>query len=176
MRTVPPALLGALLALGALTLLLVTAIAAPQVALALLPAAAALLVAMLFYEAPLLAVGLLAACYGIALDIQLDALAAAGVGGGVGTLGAAVVKVIPFAIAAMLCLRYGFAPAMNWPFLAFVVIAIISLVVLPIGRVSTFGEMVRSFIRAPPRPSCSPSRRHRGRSGRRCASWWCWCR
>jgi O-antigen ligase len=146
MRTVPTALLGALLALGAISFLVLAAIFAPRLALALLPAAVALMVAMLFYEAPLLAVGLLAASYGIALDIQLDAMAASGVGGGVGTLGAAVVKVIPFAIAAMLCLRYGFAPTINWPFLAFVMIAIVSLVVLPIGRVSTFGEMVRSFI------------------------------
>jgi O-antigen ligase len=46
----------------------------------------------------------------------------------------------------MLCLRYGFAPAINWPFLAFALVAAVSLAVLPIGRVSTFGEMVRSFI------------------------------
>lgn len=146
MRTVPPALLGAVLALLAATVLLLAAILAPAVALALLPAAAALMVAMLFYEAPLLAVGLLAASYGVALDMQLDAMAASGAGGGVGTLGAAVVKIIPFAIAAMLCLRYGFAPVVNWPFLAFTLIAAVSLVILPIGRVSTFGEMVRSFI------------------------------
>ncbi len=145
MRTVPPALLSLLVALCTVTGLLLLAVAEPRIALALLPAGAALLIAMLFYEAPLIAVWLLVACYGLALDIQLDLLASAG-GGTVGTLGAAVVKVIPFAIAAMLCLRYGFAPAINWPFLAFTLVAVVSLVVLPMGRVSTFGEMVRSFI------------------------------
>ncbi len=125
--------------------MLIAAVAAPQLAMAMLPAAVALMVALLFYEAPILAVGLLTACYGLALDLQLDLLAQSG-GGSVGTLGAAVVKVIPFAIAAMLCLRYGFAPAINWPFLAFTIIAAVSLVILPMGRVSTFGEMVRSFI------------------------------
>ncbi|WP_372617774.1 O-antigen ligase family protein [Falsiroseomonas sp.] len=146
MRTVPPALLTALTALLAITGLLMAAIVAPQAALALLPAAAALMIALLFYEAPLLAVGLLVGCYGLALDAQLDMMAASGAGGGVGMLGSAVVKVIPFAIAAMLCLRYGFAPAINWPFLAFTLVAVVSLVILPIGRISTFGEMVRSFV------------------------------
>ena len=146
MRTVPPALLSGVVLLLAATILLLLAIAAPRMALALLPAAVALMLALLFYEAPLLSVGLLLACYGLAMDIQLDILAASGAAGGIGTLGAAVVKVIPFGIAAMLCLRYGFAPAINWPFLAFALVAAVSLAVLPIGRVSTFGEMVRSFI------------------------------
>ncbi|MFM2151007.1 MAG: hypothetical protein RLZZ187_3313 [Pseudomonadota bacterium] len=146
MRTVPPALLSGFVLLLAATILLLLAIAAPRMALALLPAAVALMLALLFYEAPLLSVGLLLACYGLAMDIQLDILAASGAAGGIGTLGAAVVKVIPFGIAAMLCLRYGFAPAINWPFLAFALVAAVSLAVLPIGRVSTFGEMVRSFI------------------------------
>jgi O-antigen ligase len=146
MRTVPPALLTALTALLAVTGLLMAAVVAPQAALAVLPAAAALMIALLFYEAPLLAVALLIGCYGLALDTQLDQMATAGAGAGVGMLGSAVVKVIPFAIAAMLCLRYGFAPAINWPFLAFTVVAVASLVILPMGRISTFGEMVRSFI------------------------------
>jgi len=145
MRTVPPALVSALLVLLAITGILVAAVTAPEVALALLPAAAALMIALLFYEAPLLAVGLLAACYGLALDLQLDSLAGSGAGN-IGTLGAAVVKIIPFAIAAMLCMRFGFAPTINWPFLAFTLVAVVSLVVLPMGRVSTFGEMLRSFI------------------------------
>lgn len=145
LRTVPPALLFPLAAMLVATGILLLAIAEPRMALALLPAAVALMAALLFYEAPLLAIGLLIACYGLALDLQLDLLAAAGAGA-VGTLGAAVVKVIPFGIAAMLCLRYGFAPVNNWPFLAFTLVAVVSLVVLPIGRVSTFGEMVRSFI------------------------------
>jgi O-antigen ligase len=146
MRTVPPALLFATLALASVTGLLMAAIVAPPMALALLPAVAALLVALLFYEAPVLAVALLAGCYGLALDLQLDILAASGAGGGVGTLGAAVVKIIPFGIAAMLCLRHGIAPAINWPFLAFAVVATVSIAVLPIGRVSSFGEMARSFV------------------------------
>ena len=146
MRTVPPALLSALLALVIVTGLLLGAVAAPQAALAVLPAAVALMVALLFYEAPLLAVGLLVGSYGLALDLQLDLMAASGMAGGVGTLGAAVAKVIPFAIATMLCLRYGFAPAINWPFLAFTLVAVISVVVLPMGRVSTHGEMLRSFV------------------------------
>ena len=146
MRTVPPALLSGFVLLLAATVLLLLAIVSPRMALALLPAAVALLLALLFYEAPLLSVGLLLACYGLAMDIQLDILAASGAAGGVGTLGAAVVKVIPFGIAAMLCLRYGFAPAINWPFLAFALVAAVSLAVLPIGRVSSFGEMVRSFV------------------------------
>jgi O-antigen ligase len=145
MRTVPPALLSALLFLLTITGLLVAAISVPQLALALMPAAAALMIALLFYEAPLLAVALMVGSYGLALDIQLDLLADKGAGT-IGTMGAAVVKIIPFAIAAMLCLRYGFAKAINWPFLAFTLIAAVSLVVLPIGRVSTFGEMVRSFV------------------------------
>jgi O-antigen ligase len=145
MRTVPPALMALLLSLLAVTGLLLAAVFAPQVALALMPAAAALLVAVLFYEAPLIAIGLLVACYGLALDLQLDLLADAG-GGSVGTLGAAVVKIIPFVIAAMLSFRYGLATTINWPFLAFTLVAVASLVVLPIGRVSTFGEMARSFI------------------------------
>lgn len=146
MRTVPPALVSAVLALVIVTGLLFGAIAAPQAALALLPAAVALMVALLFYEAPLLAVGLLVGSYGLALDLQLDLMAESGAAGSVGTLGAAVAKVIPFGIAAMLCLRYGFAPAVNWPFLAFVLVAMVSVVVLPMGRVSTHGEMLRSFV------------------------------
>lgn len=146
MRTVPPALLSGFVLLLAATALLLLAIVSPRLALVLLPAAVALMLALLFYEAPLLSVGLLLACYGLAMDIQLDILAASGAAGGIGTLGAAVVKVIPFGIAAMLCLRYGFAPAINWPFLAFALVAAVSLAVLPIGRVSSFGEMVRSFI------------------------------
>jgi O-antigen ligase len=146
MRTVPLAIMfpagAVILGAGLLTL----SVLQPEAALALLPVAVALMVALLFYEAPILAVGLLTLCYGLALDIQLDLMSETGAGGGVGTLGAAVVKVIPFGIAAMLCLRYGLQSALNWPFLAFTVIAVISIVVLPMGRVSTTSEMVRSFV------------------------------
>lgn len=146
MRTVPTALLFPATGMLLAAILVALAILQPQAALALLPAAVALMVAMLFYEAPVLAIGLFIACYGLALDIQLDLMAESGAGGGVGTLGAAVVKVIPFGIAAMLCLRYGFQAAINWPFLAFSAILIVSLVVLPMGRVSTTAEMIRSFV------------------------------
>lgn len=142
MRTVPPSLLALILALLAAAALLALAVIEPQAALAVMPAAVALMVALLFYEAPLLAVGLLVGVYGLAVDVQLDLMAT----GGAATLGSAVVKLVPFAIAAMLCLRYGFSPALNWPFLAFVIVAIVSVIVLPIGRVSTNAEMVRSFI------------------------------
>ncbi len=144
MRTVPPALPFAIAAMLLVSALLVTAVAWPQAALAVLPAAVALLLAMLFYEAPLLAVLLLAGSYGLALDVQLELLA--GGGGSAGAVGSAVVKTIPFGVAAMLCLRYGVARGINWPFLAFALMAVASLVVLPIGRVSTPAEMVRSFI------------------------------
>lgn len=145
MRTVPSALLFGATSLFLGTTLSGVALLWPETALALLPAAFALMVALLFYEAPLLAIGLMIACYGLAIDVQLDLMTSTG-GGTVTMMGSAVVKVIPFAIAAMLCLRYGFAPTINWPFLAFTLVAIVSLVVLPMGRVSTFGEMVRSFI------------------------------
>jgi O-antigen ligase len=145
MRTVPPSLLFPTLVFALAATAVGVALVQPQAALALMPALVALMLVFLFYEAPLLAVGLLIACYGLALDIQLDELSERGAGT-VGTLGAAVVKVVPFAIAAMLVLRYGFAPAFNLPFLAFTLVAVISIVVLPIGRVSTKAEMVRSFI------------------------------
>jgi O-antigen ligase len=142
MRTVPPSLLALALALLAAMLLLALAIIEPQLALAVMPAAVALMVALLFYEAPLLAVGLLVFVYGLAVDSQLDAMST----GGAAAMGSAVVKLVPFAIAAMLCLRYGFSSAVNWPFLAFAVVLMVSIVVLPMGRVSTNGEMIRSFI------------------------------
>ena len=142
MRTVPPSLAALLLGLVAALALLGLAALSPDTALALLPAALALMVALLFYEAPLLAVGLLVAVYGLAVDIQIDLVAS----GTAGALGAAVVKLVPFAIAGMLCMRYGFSTSINWPALAFTVVAVISVVVLPMGRVSTTGEMVRSYI------------------------------
>jgi len=140
MRTVPPAILSAFILLLVVTGMLLTAIASPQMAIALLPAAAALMLALLFYEAPLLAIGLLIVAFGLAFDLQFGEL------GGPAGLGPAIVKLLPFGIAAMLCIRYGFAPAANWPFIAFFVILAISLIVLPIGRISTFGEMVRTFV------------------------------
>jgi O-antigen ligase len=142
MRTVPPSLAALLLALISSLSLLALAALAPQTALALLPAALAVVVALLFYEVPLLAVGLLVVVYGLAVDVQIDLVAS----GSTGALGAAVVKLVPFSIAGMLCLRYGFSSQINWPVLAFTVVAVISIVVLPMGRVSSTGEMVRSYV------------------------------
>lgn len=133
----------ATIAAAAITVMAVTA---PEAALLALPLLVCAMLALLLYEVPLAMVALLVATYGLALDVQLDALADSGAAGAAGALGAAVVKVIPFAITAMLCLRYGFAQAVNLPFLAFAVIATISIVILPMGRVSTTAEMVRSFV------------------------------
>ena len=131
---------------GAAGLLLV-ALLAPEYMMYLLPAAVVALAALVFYQFPILMVAVLVLTYGLALDIQIDMMAAQGRGGG--SAGAAlggVVKVVPFALAAVLVLRYGISDAVNWPFLTFVAIAGLSLVVLPIGRVAGFGDMARSFI------------------------------
>ena len=84
----------------------------------------AVLAGLLFYQYPLALVGVLTLTYGLGLDIQLDVLTSTGGGGGtVAALGASVVKVVPFALAAVLLLRYGPSPVVNWPFLTFVAIA-----------------------------------------------------
>lgn len=129
---------------GAAGLLLV-ALLAPEYMMYLLPAAVVALAALVFYQFPILLVAVLVLTYGLALDIQIDMMAAQG-GGSTGAALGAVVKVVPFALAAVLVLRYGISNAVNWPFLTFVAIAGLSLVVLPIGRVAGFGDMARSFI------------------------------
>jgi O-antigen ligase len=125
---------------GALALLLV-AVLEPEYLLVLLAAAVAALAALACYQFPLAMVGALVLTYGLALDIQFDLM----FGGGGGAIGA-LVKLVPFALAGMLVLRYGLNGAVNWPFLAFVAIAGLSLAVLPMGRVAGFGDMARSFI------------------------------
>ena len=80
-------------------------------------------------------------CCGLGLDIQTSM--AAGIGG---SLGAAMVKMVPFALAGALLLRYGPASDINWPFLAFIAIAGLSIAILPMGRIATNADMVRSFI------------------------------
>ena len=82
--------------------------------------------------------------YGLAIDIQFEQMTTAAAARR--PLGAAIVKVVPFAVAGMLLLRYGINSVINWPFLVFVAIAGLSLVILPIGRVAGFGDMARSFI------------------------------
>ena len=139
-----PALQRLLAASGAIALLLV-AVLEPELLQTLLPAAVAAFAALAFYQFPLAMVAMLVLTYGLALDIQIDLLTAVG-GGGAGAALGAVVKVVPFALAGVLLVRYGLSSAINWPFMAFVAIAGLSLAILPIGRVAGFGDMARSFI------------------------------
>ncbi|SDB56123.1 O-antigen ligase family protein [Belnapia rosea] len=137
-----------LIALFGAGLMLLFALFLPGTLLLLLPAMVLILGGLMAYQFPMvIAVGLVLT-YGLGIDIQLDAgfLAMGGGGRGVAALGAAVVKVVPFALAAVLLLRYGPSNAINWPFLAYTVIATISIVVLPVGRIVSTGEMIRSFI------------------------------
>ncbi len=144
--TFSPALQRFIAASGALALLAV-AVLQPGYLMLILPAAVAALAALAFYQHPVALVWALVLTYGLAFDLQFDALTGAGGGGGgAATLGAAMVKVVPFALAGALVLRYGLSPAINWPFLTFVAIAGLSLAILPIGRVAGFGDMIRSFI------------------------------
>ncbi len=145
--TFSPALQRLIAASSAVALLLF-AVLAPQYMVVLLPAAVVGLAALAFYQFPLALVAVLILTYGFALDVQLDLMAGAGGGGAGGEGGAigAVVKVMPFALAGVLVLRYGISNAINWPFLTFVAIAGLSLAILPIGRVAGFGDMVRSLI------------------------------
>ncbi|MBD0270345.1 MAG: O-antigen ligase family protein [Acetobacteraceae bacterium] len=125
--------------------LLLGALLLPEYVIYLLPAAVVALAALVFYQFPIMMVAVLVLTYGLALDIQIDMMAAQG-GGSAGAALGAVVKVVPFALAAVLVLRYGISDAVNWPFLTFVAIAGASMVILPIGRVAGFGDMVRSLI------------------------------
>ncbi|WP_043340634.1 O-antigen ligase family protein [Belnapia moabensis] len=136
-----------LIALFGATLMLLFALLAPGLLLLLLPAMVALLLGLAVYQFPLAIVAGLVAIYGLGVDIQLDGgmLASAG-GNAAAALGSAVVKVVPFALAAVLLLRYGPTNAINWPFLAYTAIAAISIVVLPMGRIGSTGDMIRSFI------------------------------
>ena len=128
--------------------MLVLALLRPDLLLLLLPLMVAILGALACYQFPQAIVVLLVLGYGLGLDVQLDAgmFAATGGGGGAALLGAAVLKVLPFALAVALILRYGLTNAINWPFLAFTAIAALSIAILPIGRVVGNGEMLRSFI------------------------------
>ncbi|MBL6079835.1 O-antigen ligase family protein [Belnapia sp. T18] len=136
-----------LIALFGAALMLLFALLAPGPLLLMLPAMVALLLGLAVYQFPLAIVVGLVMIYGLGVDIQLDGgmLASAG-GNAAAALGSAVVKVVPFALAAVLLLRYGPTNAINWPFLAYTAIAAISIVVLPMGRIGTTGDMIRSFI------------------------------
>src|SRR3954447_26589498 len=121
-----PALQRFIAAAGALSLLLV-AVLAPTYLTLLLPGAVVALAALAFYQFPVALAGALVLTYGLALDLQLDQLMSGGGGSGGEGLGAAVVKVVPFAVAGMLLLRYGISSAINWPFMVFVAIAGLSI-------------------------------------------------
>jgi O-antigen ligase len=137
-----PALQRFVAAAGALSLLLV-AVLAPTYLAVLLPGAVLALAALALYQFPVALAGVMVLTYGLAIDIQFEQMTG---GGGTAALGAAIVKVVPFAVAGMLLLRYGINSVINWPFMVFVAIAGLSLVILPIGRVAGFGDMARSFI------------------------------
>src|SRR5215207_8337632 len=104
-----PALQRLVAAAGATGLLLV-AVLEPEYMMVVLPAAVAAVAALAFYQFPMAMVAALTLTYGLALDIQLDLLA--GGGGGGGALGA-LVKVLPFALAGVLVVRYGISDAVN---------------------------------------------------------------
>lgn len=131
--------------LGAMLLLLV-AVLAPEYMIMLMPLLVLLVAALALYQFPVALVVALVLVYGLAIDIQLDLMVQGGSASRTAALGAAVVKVVPFAVAAVLILRYGFSRAPNWPFLAFTAIAGLSIAILPIGRVAGMGDMARSFI------------------------------
>jgi len=131
--------------LGAMALLL-AAVLAPEYMIMLMPLLVLLVAALALYQFPVALVLAMVLVYGLALDIQLDLMVQGGGAGRSAALGAAVVKVVPFAVTAVLVLRYGLARTPNWPFLAFTAIAGLSIAILPIGRVAGMGDMVRSFI------------------------------
>lgn len=134
------------LALGGAALLLSGAVLAPEYMLAAMPALVLLLATLVLYQFPIAFVAVLILAYGLALDIQLDLLTTTGQGGSTAVLGAAVMKVIPYALMGFLMLRYGIARAITWPVVAFGAIAALSIAILPIGRVISMPEMVRSLI------------------------------
>lgn len=142
--TFSPALQRFVAASGATALLLI-AVLAPEYMVVLLPMAVVAMAALAFYQFPMALVALLILTYGLGIDVQVDLLRG-GSGGGDGGAVGALVKVLPFALAGMLVVRYGISGAINWPFLTFVAIAGLSLAILPIGRVAGFGDMVRSLI------------------------------
>jgi O-antigen ligase len=136
------------IAVAGVLALFVAALLAPTTTLMVMPLLVLLLMALLFYEFPVLLAAVLVLVYGLGVDVQVNNLTAVagGTAGSVAALGAAVVKVVPYALTVALVLRYGFASAINWPFLTFTAIAAISIAVLPMGRVVDNAEMVRSYI------------------------------
>src|SRR4051812_47883313 len=121
--------------------ILIGAIAMPERMLQLVPLMVLGLAALAFYQFPRALAAVLILCIGLGLDIQTDMMAGFG-----GSLGVVIVKMVPFALAGALLLRYGPTREVNWPFLTFVAIAGLSIAILPIGRVATNADMVRSLI------------------------------
>ncbi|WP_431268973.1 hypothetical protein [Dankookia sp. P2] len=149
-----------LIALLGAAFILIGAVAMPERMLQLVPLMVLVLAALAFYQFPRALVLVLILCCGLGLDIQTQM--AAGIGG---SLGAAAVKTVPFALAGALLLRYGPASDINWPFLTFIAIAGLSIAILPMGRIATNADMVRSFIGSTA-PFALASRWHHGGSGR----------
>ena len=135
-----------LAALAGASGLLLAAVLLPEHMVVVMPLLVLLLAALALYQFPVAFAVAMVLAYGLALDIQLDLLTRTGGGGAGAALGAAVVKVVPFALTATLVIRYGIGTALNWPFLAFTAIAALSIAILPIGRVVGTGEMVRSLV------------------------------
>jgi O-antigen ligase len=139
----PPAALGVLLAFGGAAALLAVALLAPERTMLVLPLLVLVVLALALYQIPVAFAAGFVLVYGLGLDIHVGGM---GLGGLLAALGGAVVKVVPYALAASLVLRYGFSSAINWPFVAFAAIAGLSLAILPMGEVVGTGEMIRSFI------------------------------
>jgi hypothetical protein len=144
MLALPAPHIQGIIALGLAAALLLGAVFYPMLLLLLLPLPVVALAVMAFYQFPVAMVVALVLTFGLGIDLQVDAGMLASLGGGAAA--GALVKVVPFALAGALLLRYGPERAINWPFLTFTAIAAISIVVLPIGRVVTTGEMLRSLI------------------------------
>lgn len=129
---------------GAATLMLV-ALLMPERTMLVLPLLVILLLGLALYQIPVAFAAGLIALYALGFDTQLD-MQLRQSGGATAALGAAVVKIAPFALTASLLLRYGPSRAINWPFLAFGVVGALSIAILPMSQVITTGEMIRSFL------------------------------
>lgn len=130
-----------MMALLGAALLLLGAVAIPEWMLRLVPLLFLGVAALALYQFPRALAAVLVLTCAFGLDIQMEVTLGIGE-----SWGAAGLKLIPFALAGALVLRYGPTREINWPFLTFIAIAGISLVVLPIGRIATNADMIRSFI------------------------------
>lgn len=130
-----------LIALAGAALLLLGSVLMPMRMMQLVPLLVLGLSALALYQFPRALAVVFLASLGLGLDIQMEATAGIG-----GSLGAAGVKLIPFALAGVLLLRYGVSREINWPFWAWVAIAGMSVAILPIGRIASNADMLRSFI------------------------------